>query len=119
MKVWRLNVRSQQRKVAKLDQNYLGPYTIISISRKSVDLQDNQGKITSKINVDHLRVYTEELPRVPRKSNQNYLLFEHRNILHSCDLRNINSPCDHICHSIDPLIPGCHKTNCRSFHHQA
>ncbi|MEQ2220917.1 hypothetical protein ILYODFUR_010494 [Ilyodon furcidens] len=70
MKVWRLNVRSQQRKGGKLDPNYQGPYTIISISRKSVDLQDNQGGITPKIN-DHLRVYTEELPRVPRKSNQN------------------------------------------------
>ncbi|MEQ2241579.1 hypothetical protein ILYODFUR_026784 [Ilyodon furcidens] len=33
MKVWRLNVRSQQRKVAKLDQNYLEPYTIISAER--------------------------------------------------------------------------------------
>ncbi|MEQ2259727.1 hypothetical protein XENORESO_016934 [Xenotaenia resolanae] len=54
----------------KLDPNYLGPYTIMSISGKSVDLQDSQGGITPKINVDHIRVYTE-LPRVQRKSNQN------------------------------------------------
>ncbi|MEQ2205157.1 hypothetical protein XENOCAPTIV_027021 [Xenoophorus captivus] len=71
MKVWRLNVRSQQRKGGKLDPNYLEPYTIMSISEKSVDLQDSQGGITPKINVDHLRVYTEELPRVTRNSNQN------------------------------------------------
>ncbi|MEQ2289854.1 hypothetical protein AMECASPLE_037479 [Ameca splendens] len=43
----------------------------MSISGKSVDLQDIQGGITPKINVDHLRVYTEELPRVTRNSNQN------------------------------------------------
>ncbi|MEQ2226282.1 hypothetical protein ILYODFUR_025910 [Ilyodon furcidens] len=68
MKVWQLNVRSQQRKGGKLDPNYLGPYTIVSITGKSVDLQDNQGVIKHKINMDHLMLHSEEKPRIPRKT---------------------------------------------------
>ncbi|CAG6022010.1 unnamed protein product, partial [Menidia menidia] len=34
IKVWRLNVRSQQRKGGKLDPNYLGPFTIVAIDGK-------------------------------------------------------------------------------------
>ncbi|MED6259683.1 hypothetical protein ATANTOWER_028272 [Ataeniobius toweri] len=68
MKVWQLNVRSQQRKGGKLDSNYLRPYTIVSITGKSVDLQDNQGVIKHKINMDRLMLYSEEKPRMPRKT---------------------------------------------------
>nr|XP_023697524.1 nuclear pore complex protein DDB_G0274915-like [Paramormyrops kingsleyae] len=67
MKVWRLNVRSQQRKGGKLDPNYLGPYTITAIVDKSADLLDSQGVTIPKINTDHLIEYKEEHPRVPRK----------------------------------------------------
>ncbi len=40
--MWRLNVRSQQRKGGKFDQNYLGTYTIAASVGKSVDLVDSQ-----------------------------------------------------------------------------
>lgn len=36
MKVWGLNVRSQQKKRGKLDPNYLAHYTIIGITGKSL-----------------------------------------------------------------------------------
>ncbi|XP_041823979.1 uncharacterized protein LOC121628739 isoform X2 [Melanotaenia boesemani] len=70
MKVWRLNPRRQRQKGGKLDQKFLGPYTIVSISGKSVDLKDSQGVITTKINTDHLMCYKEEKPRVPRKCKE-------------------------------------------------
>ncbi|CAL8269656.1 unnamed protein product [Arctogadus glacialis] len=38
--VWRLNIRSRQRKGGKLDPNFLGPYTVSSVENKSADLVD-------------------------------------------------------------------------------
>ncbi|CAL8268845.1 unnamed protein product [Boreogadus saida] len=35
--VWRLNIRSRQRKGGKLDPNFLGPYTVSSVENKSAD----------------------------------------------------------------------------------
>lgn len=66
-KVWRCNVRSQQRKGGKLDPNFLGPYTIKNIEGKNADLIDERGAILPKINIDHLRLYTEQKPRIPHK----------------------------------------------------
>ncbi|KAK9972331.1 hypothetical protein ABG768_025646, partial [Culter alburnus] len=66
-KVWRCNVQSQQRKGGKLDQNFLGPYTIKNIEGKNADLIDERGAILPKINIDHLRLYTEQKPRIPHK----------------------------------------------------
>ena len=54
MKVMRQNVWSQQRKGSKLDPTYLGPYTILAIVGKSVDLLDGQGMVVPKIDKDHL-----------------------------------------------------------------
>ena len=41
--VWRLNIRSRQRKGGKLDPNFLGPYTVLSVENKSADLVDVNG----------------------------------------------------------------------------
>lgn len=51
----------------KLDPNHLGPDIIVGISGKSVDLQDIQGVIKPKINIDNLVVNNEEHPRVPQQ----------------------------------------------------
>jgi len=45
----------------------LGPYTIKNIKGKNADLIDERGVIYPKINTDHLRLYTEEMPRIPHK----------------------------------------------------
>ncbi|XP_051975103.1 arp2/3 complex-activating protein rickA-like [Xyrauchen texanus] len=66
-RVWRLNVRSQQRKGGKLDPDFLGPYTVKTIEGKSADLADERGFILKKINIDHMRLYIEETPRIPHK----------------------------------------------------
>ncbi|KAI7812544.1 hypothetical protein IRJ41_004000 [Triplophysa rosa] len=66
-KVWRCNIQSQQRKGGKLDPNFLGPYTIKNIEGKNADLIDERGVIFPKINIDHLRLYYEEMPQIPHK----------------------------------------------------
>ncbi|RXN34375.1 myosin-1 isoform X3 [Labeo rohita] len=66
-RVWRKNIRSQQRKGGKLEANFLGPYIIILLEDKSADLVDERGVTFPKINVDHLRLHVEELPRIPHK----------------------------------------------------
>ncbi|XP_056606892.1 uncharacterized protein LOC130424925 [Triplophysa dalaica] len=66
-KVWRQNVRTKQRKGGKLDANFLGPFTITSLEGKSADLENGMGVKIPKINIDHLKPYCEESPRVPHK----------------------------------------------------
>ena len=54
--VLRKNIRSQQRKGGKMDKNWLGPFTVVAITKKSADLQsDNQ--FLPKVNIDHLWIY--------------------------------------------------------------
>ncbi|XP_073802847.1 uncharacterized protein [Danio rerio] len=65
-KVWRRNVRSEQRKGGKLDPEYFGPFVVTKIQGKSVDLVDSEGRSTKKINKDQLKHHHEETPRVPR-----------------------------------------------------
>ena len=63
--VLRKNIRSQQRKGGKMDKNWLGPFTVVAITKKSADLQsDNQ--FLPKVNIDHLRIYKTPQPRMPR-----------------------------------------------------
>ena len=63
--VLRKNIRSQQRKGGKLDKNWLGPFTLVAINKKSADLQsDNQ--FLPKVNIDHLRIYKTPQPIMPR-----------------------------------------------------
>lgn len=66
-RVWRKNVRSQQRKGGKLEANYLGPFTIIALEEKSADLEDERGVKFPKINIDHIKPHLEDIPRVPHK----------------------------------------------------
>ncbi|KAK0134806.1 hypothetical protein N1851_029482 [Merluccius polli] len=65
--VWRKNVRSLQRKVGKLDPEFLGPFTVVNIEEKSVDLVDSSGKSIHKVNTDHLKLHTTPTPRIPRR----------------------------------------------------
>ncbi|KAL2102404.1 hypothetical protein ACEWY4_001572 [Coilia grayii] len=65
--VVRKNIRSEQLKGGKLDPSWLGPFRIAAIQDKSVDLEDEQGNITPRINIDHLKPFTEESPHVPHK----------------------------------------------------
>lgn len=64
-KVWRQNIRSQQRKGGKLESSYLGPYTVTALKGKSADLQDQAGTLFKKINIDHLIMCIEEKERIP------------------------------------------------------
>lgn len=66
-KVWRQNIRMEQRKGGKLEANFLGPYRVTSSEGKSADLEDEKGVIFPKINIDHLRHCIEQLPRIPHK----------------------------------------------------
>ncbi|KAA0716605.1 hypothetical protein E1301_Tti018825 [Triplophysa tibetana] len=66
-KVWRQNIRTKQRKGGKLDANFLGPFTITSLEGKSADLENGMGVKIPKINIDRLKPYCEESPRVPHK----------------------------------------------------
>ncbi|KAM9828334.1 uncharacterized protein ACBT44_022005 isoform 1-T3 [Syngnathus typhle] len=65
--VLRQNIRSQQRKGGKLNPNFLGPYKIVAIEGKTADLQDENGALVPKINIDHLKPYKENKPRVPHR----------------------------------------------------
>ena len=60
-RVLRQNIRSQQRKGGKLDPNFLGPYTVMKVERKSIDLMDDRSELCPKINLDHL-VHFKEPP---------------------------------------------------------
>lgn len=64
-RVWRQNIRSQQRKGGKLDAGFLGPYTVINVQGKNSDIQDDNGVIFRKINTDHLKICIRESPRLP------------------------------------------------------
>ena len=44
-KVWRQNVRSQQRKGGKLEPNFLGPFTVVALQGKSADLLAEGGTV--------------------------------------------------------------------------
>ncbi|XP_026026956.1 uncharacterized protein LOC113024268 isoform X2 [Astatotilapia calliptera] len=66
-KVLRANIRSQQRKGGKLEANFLGPYIITAIQGKSADLQDSNGTIIPKVNIDQLKLSKDRMPRVPHR----------------------------------------------------
>ncbi|RXN12538.1 myosin-1 isoform X3 [Labeo rohita] len=61
-RVLRQNIRSRQRKGGKLDPDYLGPYTVVRVEGKSIDVVDDEGKEISKINIDHLIHFLEDHP---------------------------------------------------------
>ncbi|XP_039898953.1 transcription initiation factor TFIID subunit 4-like [Simochromis diagramma] len=65
-KVLRANI-SQQRKGGKLEANFLGPYIITAIQGKSADLQDSNGTIIPKVNIDQLKLSKDSMPRVPHR----------------------------------------------------
>ncbi|KAL7845031.1 hypothetical protein SRHO_G00235710 [Serrasalmus rhombeus] len=65
--VLRRNIRSQQRKGGKLDPEFLGPFSVTRIDGKSIDLVDSNGKPIQKANIDHLKLYHEQTPRIPKK----------------------------------------------------
>nr|XP_049579031.1 protein diaphanous homolog 1-like isoform X2 [Syngnathus scovelli]XP_049579032.1 protein diaphanous homolog 1-like isoform X2 [Syngnathus scovelli] len=65
--VLRQNIRSQQRKGGKLNPDFLGPYKIVAIEGKTADLQDENGALVPKINIDHLKPYKENKQRVPHR----------------------------------------------------
>jgi hypothetical protein len=64
--VWRLNIRSRQRKGGKLDPNFLGAYTVSSVDNKSADLVDVNGVVIPKINIDHLKHHHAQSPHIPQ-----------------------------------------------------
>ncbi|XP_076873239.1 uncharacterized protein LOC143523013 isoform X2 [Brachyhypopomus gauderio] len=66
-KVWRQNIRKQQRKGGKLDPNFLGPFEITGIQGKSADLLGKNGAVFLKVNIDHLKPAKEEMPRIPHR----------------------------------------------------
>ncbi|XP_028439585.1 uncharacterized protein LOC114559226 [Perca flavescens] len=66
-KVWRLNVRSQQRKGGKLEPDFLGPFKVIALQDKSADLESEGGRVFPKINTDHLKIHIDEKERIPHK----------------------------------------------------
>ncbi|XP_015251922.1 PREDICTED: verprolin-like [Cyprinodon variegatus] len=68
-KVWRQNLRSQQRKGGKLERSYFGPYFITAIKGKSADLRDEKGIVFNKISTDQLKLAVESTPRVPGAHN--------------------------------------------------
>ncbi|CAM4276443.1 unnamed protein product [Leuciscus chuanchicus] len=61
-RVLRQNIRSRQRKGGKLNPDYLGPYTVINVEGKSIDVVDDEGKQIPKINIDHLIIFLEDPP---------------------------------------------------------
>ncbi|XP_058627161.1 uncharacterized protein LOC131537603 [Onychostoma macrolepis] len=73
-RVLRQNIRSQQRKGGKLDPDYVGPYTVLNVDDKSIDLTDDNGKIYPKVNLDHLVHFKEEPPaKIPKVTRHNIL----------------------------------------------
>ncbi len=48
------NVQSRQRKGGKLDPDYIGPYTVMNVDGKAIDLKDDKGRSCPKIKKDHL-----------------------------------------------------------------
>ena len=59
-KVWRQNIRSQQRKGGKLASNFLGPFTITALEGKSADLLGDNGAVLKKVSTDHLRPFKKQ-----------------------------------------------------------
>ena len=72
--VWRLNISSRQRKGGKLDPNFLGPYTVLSVENKSADLVDVNGVVFPKINIDHLKHHHAQSPHIPQNLKGNLKL---------------------------------------------
>uniref|UniRef100_A0AAQ6IJ74 Integrase catalytic domain-containing protein n=1 Tax=Anabas testudineus TaxID=64144 RepID=A0AAQ6IJ74_ANATE len=66
-KVLRQNIRSQQRKGGKLEPNFLGPYTVTGVEGKSADLSGDDGTLCKKVNIDHLKHYNIQKPRIPHR----------------------------------------------------
>ncbi|XP_028452252.1 uncharacterized protein LOC114567362 isoform X2 [Perca flavescens] len=63
--VLRQNIRSQQRKGGKLEAHFVGPFIIMAVEHISADLQDENGALLRKINIDQLKHNIRETPRVP------------------------------------------------------
>lgn len=61
------NVRQENRKGGKMDPDMLGPFTIVNIEDKNVDVVSTKGKKKLKFNVDHLIKYVEPEPHIPKK----------------------------------------------------
>ncbi len=59
------NVRQENRKGGKLDPDMLGPFTVVKIEEKIVDVVSKKGTI--KFNTDHLIEYVEPEPHIPKK----------------------------------------------------
>lgn len=66
-KVWRRNIRAEQRKGGEHESNYHGPFTITCLEGKSADFEDARGVTFPKINIDHLKHHVDDLPRVPQR----------------------------------------------------
>lgn len=65
--VLRKNIRQEQRKGGKMAPDMLGPFKIIKLEGKNADLITKKGKLTIKVNIDHLTHYTEPEERIPAK----------------------------------------------------
>ncbi|KAL2091246.1 hypothetical protein ACEWY4_013509 [Coilia grayii] len=65
--VLRQNIRQEQRKGGKLERAMLGPFKVVNIEGKSVDIVSQKGKISLRVNMDQLKKYTEPVPRIPHK----------------------------------------------------
>ncbi|ROL23527.1 hypothetical protein DPX16_18795 [Anabarilius grahami] len=61
------NVRQENRKGGKMDPDMLGPFTIVKIEEKNVDVVSTKGKKIMKFNMDHLVKYVEPEPHIPKK----------------------------------------------------
>ncbi|KAI4801528.1 hypothetical protein KUCAC02_019422 [Chaenocephalus aceratus] len=63
--VLRRNVRQEQRKGGKLDDDWLGPYTILELEGKKAVLAKGTTKLQT--NIDHLTHYIQPEERIPAK----------------------------------------------------
>ncbi|KAF4109768.1 hypothetical protein G5714_009020 [Onychostoma macrolepis] len=61
------NVRQENRKGGKMDPDMLGPFTVVKIEEKIVDVVSKKGKKTMTFNTDHLIKYVEPEPHIPKK----------------------------------------------------
>ncbi|RXN15276.1 myosin-1 isoform X3 [Labeo rohita] len=61
------NVRQENRKGGTMDPDMLGPFTVVNIHDKIVDVVSKKGKKKMKFNTDHLIKYVEPEPHIPKK----------------------------------------------------
>lgn len=59
--VLRRNMRQKTRKGSKNEDRWLGPYTIVSMSKYSVSLKNKHGtNLKTSVNVNQLKPYEQE-----------------------------------------------------------